>query len=605
VNDLTEYPINGTITWVRPRYNLIDSVWDALPADTQWIATADLVQDSVNVYFVSPAGDNSIWIDRFAYRNNRYAIGPPTIGVATFDGLDDVGYPYDFVNTSLTGKCDYLTSKPLRLGTKPSSLPYTAADSVYLSFFYQSTGRGNAPEVGDSLVLQFWSPDSNKWYNVWSTPGVALADFKQVMIPITANKYFGDGFQFRFYNRGNLSGSLDHWHIDYVYLNSVRSQGDTIRQDPAFMYDALSLLKKYTAMPWNHFLWDPAGNMADTMSVYQRNNDNVSRIITNQNMEIFYNSVSQGTITAPLNPGVTALTNFSSLYDIQSDGFVYDTSLADTCAVFDINVHFNPGANFTQNDTISFQQIFRDYYAYDDGTAEAAYGPQGTGAKLAYRFSIAQPDSLRAVRMHFEPSVNNASNNPFLLTVWDATGAGATPGNIIYQNIGSYTPEYIDQYNGFSFYAFESPVYLSGTFYIGWQQLDLDRLNIGFDMNTNQQSNIYYNASGSWQNTSFQGALMMRPVFGRCSDDVTSVAEIRHDIEFELFPNPANNAVNIRTALNYANLVVMDLSGRVLNDMMFFQNAVIDLNQLANGIYLISVTDEYGNSGVKKLIVQH
>ena len=39
--------------------------------------------------------------------------------------------------------------------------------------------------------------------------------------------------------------------------------------------------------------------------------------------------------------------------------------------------------NLTLNDTTSFYQPFFNFYSYDDGSAEAAFGPTGTQARLA------------------------------------------------------------------------------------------------------------------------------------------------------------------------------------------------------------------------------
>ena len=41
-------------------------------------------------------GDLRRWEDDFAHINQTMAILPPTIGVATLDGLDETGYPYQF-----------------------------------------------------------------------------------------------------------------------------------------------------------------------------------------------------------------------------------------------------------------------------------------------------------------------------------------------------------------------------------------------------------------------------------------------------------------------------------------------------------------------------
>lgn len=607
INDLTAYPITGVQDYVYPRYYILDTLWQASSPDTIYIGSPQLVQDSVMVYFVDASGDNSLWQDRFAYRNNRYPIAPPTIGVATLDGLDENGYPYDFINTTLTGTCDHLTSKPINLDLKPSMLPYTAADSIYLSFFYQQTGRGNQPEAGDSLYLEFWSPGAGAWYPQWSTPGaLAQNEFRQVMIPITLNIFFENGFKFRFRNRGNLSGSLDHWHIDYVYLNMNRNINDTIRPDVAFQYDLVSILKSYSQMPWTHYLWDPAGAMADTFSVYQRNNDNVAKIVVAQNMEIRHLGVLQGTISAPNIPSVLAMSDFSSLYDADASGFVFDTTLADSCAVvFDIAASFNPGSNYQPNDTLYFQQVFGDQYAYDDGTAEAAYGPQGAGAFLAYKFSIPQTDTLRSIRIHFEPSVNNASNHPFFLYVWDATGPGTVPGNVLSQNTTFHFPEYVSEHNGFFEYALDNPVALSGTFFVGWKQLDADKLNIGFDFNTNSQSNIYYKTASSWIQTGFQGSLMMRPVFDRCIGDVTSVDDVfGAEALFELYPNPGTGVFHIRGFGGNYTLKVYDLSGRIVQTLAGQASMQIDLSLCENGIYLVELLGDDGSRGVKKIVLQ-
>ncbi|HAA01388.1 MAG TPA: hypothetical protein DCD96_07040 [Flavobacteriales bacterium] len=607
VNDLTSYPITGVQEYVYPRYSIIDTLWQPSSPDTIYIQNVDLVQDSVYVNFVSSAGDNSLWVDRFAYLNNRFPIGPPTIGVATLDGLNDEGYPYDFVNTTLTGVCDYLTSKPIDLDIKPNTFPYTAADSVYLSFFYQQTGRGNQPEVGDSLILEFWSPSANDWFRQWASPGaLAFNDFRQVLVPVLQNMFFENGFRFRFRNIGNLSGSLDHWHIDYVYMAANRNRNDTIRQDVAYQYDALSLLKEFSRMPWEHYKLNPTFYMADTMSLYQRNNDNVARIIVAQNMVVKYQGVTQGTITAPNIPSVAAVSNFSSLFDINASGYSFDPLVADSCAVeFDITASFNPGSNFQLNDTLHFKQVFNDEYAYDDGTAEAAYGPQGANAYLAYKFEIQQADTLRSIRIHFSPSVNDVSNKLFILHVWDASGPGITPGSVIYQNTFLQTPEYVMENNGFYEYPLAQPVVVNGTYFIGWKQLDPDKLNIGFDLNTNRQSKIYYRTAASWIQTGFQGALMMRPVFDRCIGDVTSVEDFSpEEMQLRLFPNPATDEVVIDSDLNNGTIEIYDLGGRLISTTITTGTVRLGVSLLQNGVYLVAFINDQGARAVRKLIIQ-
>ncbi len=609
-NDLSEYPISGTVEKVWPRYHIIDTLWiSGDVSDTVWIPLPDWIQDSVYVYRVPSTGDNSLWVDSYAYRNNRYAINPPTIGVATFDGLNEEGYPYQFGSPTLRGIADHLTSKPLYLGTKPNNSPYTAADSLYLSFFYQSTGRGNEPQSQDSLILEFWAPDSLKWYTIWKTPGVPANAFRQVMVPINAFYFLKDGFQFRFKNYGHLSGSLDHWHIDYVYLNSFRTLADTVRDDVAFVYDPNTLLRNYTAMPWAHFRHDPVSFMRDTLSVFQRNNSNTAKLIGGSNMSVFYEGNTEASFNHPNTPSINAYTNFTTLYDVGLQPYVFDTTGRNPDARFEVEFRHNTTPDFCrENDTVRFEQVFENYYAYDDGTAEAAYGVQGAGGRLAYRFTIPYADTLRAVRIHFSPSVNNVSNKAFILSVWRNDGSGGTPGTLLYQNLTFHFPQYVRENNGFYEYPLDAKLLVNGTFYVGMRQLDPDRLNVGFDLNTNARSAIYYNTSGTWLNTGFEGALMIRPVFAYPGDYVVSVDEPEAVMpHFEAYPNPSAGTVHIRIddpfSAHYT-VRVYDLSGRLVHQGPY-TGTTIDLSAMQQGIYLLELSDEQRQvRGVKKLIIQ-
>ena len=49
------------------------------------------------------------------------------------------------------------------------------------------------------------------------------------------------------------------------------------------------------------------------------------------------------------------------------------------------------------NDSIGFNQVFSNYYAYDDGTAEKAYALDAIGGQLAVRFLLAKADTLDGV----------------------------------------------------------------------------------------------------------------------------------------------------------------------------------------------------------------
>jgi len=77
------------------------------------------------------------------YINNRFCVDPPTLNVATFDGLKADGTPYNFTDPLAEGKADSLVSWPIDLrnnflnpigmivdSTNIKSLVDTTADSI-------------------------------------------------------------------------------------------------------------------------------------------------------------------------------------------------------------------------------------------------------------------------------------------------------------------------------------------------------------------------------------------------------------------------------------------------------------------------------------------
>jgi hypothetical protein len=595
--DLDVYPVSCSIIEVWAATVIYDSIGTVVSPDFVYqISPADIEQDSAQVYFVAATDSVSLWQDNNVFLNTNYAINPPTIGVATFDGLDDNGYPYDFSSPTSYGKADYLTSKPIYLGKDENNVPYGIADSVYLSFYYQSQGLGNAPEVEDSLVLQFWSPVNMAWNSVWNKAGTAVdTNFKQVMVPINDNQYFADGFQFRFLNYASLSGSFDHWNIDYVFLESFRQVSDTIRDDVAFTYPTLTLLKDYVAMPWRHYKWNTLVAMADSIITNQRNNNTPGipggRLIVDNELNIFYQGVLQQNIVNPNTPSINGATNFTTQFNIATTPFEYDTLVNDTSAIFNVWIKHRTTPDFTRNnDTVFFNQVFEDYYAYDDGSAEVAYGVQGLGGinpKIASKFELAQGDSLKSVKIHFSPSANNMSSSPFILTVW-SVGSGGKPGSVLYENISFYTPQYNIGVNGFFEYYFDEKVFVpGGVYFVGWQQTTPNIINVGYDLNRDNNTKSYYNSNGNWQQSVLEGTLMIRPAFVYDKDYIVGVTEEQTKEEFTLYPNPTNGIVNIKG--DYKEVNIFNINGRLVVESITGNE--IDISSLDTGMYFFKIQD--------------
>ncbi len=115
-----------------------------------------------------------------------------------------------------------------------------------------------------------------------------------------------------------------------------------------------------------------------------------------------------------------------------------------------------PGDQIRENDTSRIVMNFRNYYAYDDGSPEYGFGISGestSGALLACRFRVYQPDTLRALQMLFNKTRNHANADlGFQLCVWK--DEGGLPGDLMYMSSQIFTPG--DEFNflGFNTYRF-------------------------------------------------------------------------------------------------------------------------------------------------------
>ncbi|UPT65322.1 MAG: T9SS type A sorting domain-containing protein [Sphingobacteriales bacterium JAD_PAG50586_3] len=256
-------------------------------------------------------------------------------------------------------------------------------------------------------------------------------------------------------------------------------------------------------------------------------------------------------------------------------------------------------------------RVFSDFYAYDDGTAEAGFRLSAPGGgSCALRYSLNFADTLRAVHFFFVKGVEDVSGREFYLRIWGPDPADPTkPGTMLYERRALF-PQYGDSLNEFVTYTVDSTFQLPvGNFFVGWYQPQDYALNVGYDRNTNHGDVLYYKvANNGWQQNSIDGSLMMRPVVGDSIINPLGIGEpatARNTSNIYLYPNPAADRVFIANAAEFGpkpvTYTVFNMQG-LLIDTGKLTNALIDISNMTNGLYFVRF-DGNNFSTTRKLII--
>ena len=524
----------------------------------------------------SPVANINLWQQSSIFVNRTYPINPVTIGVATFDGLDEYGFARNFFQANPSAPSDTLLSQEIDL---------SAVDTAYMMFYFQGKGIGDAPDSNDFLVLEFLS-DYLIWEQIWFSKGQIMNEFEKVIEIINEPKFLHNAFQFRFRNYATISGNFDHWHIDYVKVDELLNSNDTIKlNDVAFVYAANSFLRTYEQMPWTHFKNNELAEMNDTAAIFLRNNtadNNVFyqyNIFENNNLiSHFPNGISLGLDVFDYD---STIGNYHVSPTINPSIF---TSLFPDSVTFKVQHIIGTGLNdYKLNDTLCYIQQFNSSFAYDDGGAESAYGINISGAKLAYQFKLNRPDTIRAIEMYFPQMLNSVNHIPFYLTVWN-NNAGQ-PGSILHQQ--EVYPNHTE--NGeFHYYYLDSLFQMIGTFYVGWEQTTNDLLNIGLDKNKSANQFMFYNIGSGWTNSSYPGSWMIRPIVSM--DEIILTQEEMKVNSFKLYPNPANQYLNILLSTIDNVILIYNLQGELVKNSFVSTNyCKLNITDLSSGMYVLEV----------------
>jgi len=406
---------------------------------------------------------------------------------------------------------------------------------------------------------------------------------------------------------GRVSDNSD-WNIDYVYLNKGRNDHDTVIRDLAVMAPLPSLLSYYESIPWNHFLYAADELMASgKTSVYYHyySPDPNENIGFNRSLQIksLYTNYTDNydSIGFNIHSGTTLL------YEPYYQKLSYDgnDSAAFRVTFFVSDYNLKPIPALLYNDTVRRTQVFKDYYAYDDGSAENGYGLIGIGtanSRVAYKFFSYLPnDSLRAVEIYFNDVFHNANANLFNLTVWNSQD-GIPKDTLLSRSDTSFYPVFQNR-NHFLRYVLPKPIAILDTFYVGWIQNTDGFLNVGLDVNKISTQKMFYNIDGTWQQSIVKGSLMIRPIFGKRI--VTGFHEKNVSASIKLYPNPASEVLNVELANNSnskLSLFFYDLSGKLLLSSVSYGEQV-NISSLPNGFYIVRIDTNQATSTFHKLRV--
>jgi hypothetical protein len=353
-------------------------------------------------------------------------------------------------------------------------------------------------------------------------------------------------------------------------------------------------------MPWKHFSQNPGSFMANDIVALAYNNNTQNRTIFDRTLEVAYQGMSQGLNVNSSEPPIfpESFLELAEPVGAAPFNFVFDTDVDDTFAIFDVTLSNVVTPDFiVSNNTITHQQEFYSYYAYDDGSPEAAYLLDEQGSRAALRYVNTMADSLIGMMIWFEAVNIEPGLNSFFPTVWQAAASG--PGAEITQGLWEDVIFEPDTMYGWRLFRFLEPVYLpEGPFFIGTVQTIPEVLNIGVDFNSNfNDGNLFFyqNINGAWLPSSASGSLMVRPVFQSSNIGPLSIADEPWK-DLAVYPNPARDQLFIDTGSDRpAFIQVFNSSGELMMNQQVVGLQTIDVSSWSQGIYLMRIADSSGS----------
>ncbi|HSF54684.1 MAG TPA: T9SS type A sorting domain-containing protein [Algoriphagus sp.] len=525
---------------------------------------------------------------------------PPSLGAILFNGVDQNGRPYS-LQIRDQGESDFLTSKPFDL----SPLSPAQKESLYLSFFWQAGGKAEAPDDSDRLTLQILDPEGT-WIPVWLKPGGSDLDrttFTQENIKIRP-EWQHDGFQFRFFSNGRQIGPFDSWLVDYVYLNFNRSESDVSYRDRALTQRNQIRLGDYSAYPLELLQNEQSGLWSQVQNEFLNLEDRFRAMeysiqledsLGNQTLSInedtpfnpVPNSLERRTFISrefdeiPVPTSETDLVFSTSL--TSGDGFLYEIQNGDTIRYRSVD--------YRQNDTVKTVFPVRDFFAYDNGSADYAAGINQRSGQLAVRFDTPEAVYLKGISINFTNTIQ--ANQAVDIVVWDEIEKSP----ILVKE--SLIPEKIPGQD-YIYYSLDTNLRVTGQFHIGFTQFTNDFIHVGLDKVNDNSDKIFYNVGSGWvQNEEVKGSLMIRPHIAIAPPFEESEVP---GASFRIYPNPVVDRLFVEG--DFADITIFDSFGRqiLLQREQNEEGEIVNFEGQRPGIYVINLFSGSGSYSFRILV---
>ena len=576
----------------------ITTVLSSAPITSWSVESTDTLVPPFTDDFSYPSDKPSpaLWQDAKVWVNDEMALFQNSLGVATFDGLNEYGFAYKENALGSDSLADVLTSAYLDL---------QGLSNVYLSFQLQEGGRGELPSNADSIVVEYWSPVTADWTQVWGQKGSGTSGpFSSVILPVQGANYLQKGFRFRFAAYGARAGAYDIWNVDYVQLDKDRNPSDTIITEPAIARAHPLIIGSgaYTSWPWWVSNASSVANRPSTLEfIYRRNGavpsggwslnlgqfrweENGALVQQTTAVPVITNTQHNQDQTFTVSVPSTAMTSFSG------------PTTVSTKVWFD-----GSAAGFRSNDTVRGTLTLNNYLALDDGSAERAYAVQNVvGGRVAQKFKVGGlggSDTLKGMYFNFVDA-GEAYTSTFRMAVWAPADSGDGPGNILYMSDSLYRP-FTGYYRGDMMpYELDSSVSLNAyaEIWLGYICTSSNPMYLGLDQQRTLPSGMprYYGDGFNWYQSLEPGVAMMRPYF-RYSPTDMAVEELAQD--FKVYPNPSSGSLSIESPS--AHYVLRTLTGATVaaGHVEGYNN--LELHHLDAGLYILSLRTAQGIAQVK------